>query len=436
MARLEVRYDTGERSHIVGHLLSAQRTIYFQYAAAFRELGIELSPFRLPTEFEGPVEESERTYRGLHGLFNDSLPDGWGLLLMERALRARGIDPERITALDRLAFIGIHGMGALTYHPPTDRDDADALDIDLTEVAAQSRRILEGSAEDILPELIRAGSSPMGARPKVVVGVRADYGHLITGTADLPTGYSHWLIKFAAKEDPIDMGPIEAAYADMAREAGITFPRIHLFAARDGRHYFGVQRFDRNPEHPSRRIHVHTFAGLIHHNHRFPSQDYLDLLKATRILTQNHQDVVEAFRRMVFNILAHNRDDHTKNFAFQMSVAGEWRLAPAYDVTYSSGPAGEHTMMVAGAGLAPTRAHVNAVAEASSLEPREVRETIEAVRTAVAQWSDIASRHGVSPTSARTIQRRIAEVRAQFDETQAALPSRQRGRTRRRGPTK
>ena len=428
--RLEVRYDTGDASHVVGHLLNAQRTIYFQYAAAFRELGIGLSPFKLPTELEDPVEERTRTYHGLHGLFNDSLPDGWGLILMERALRARGVDPDRITALDRLAFIGTRGMGALTYHPPTDRDGEDPLDIDLTEVAAQSQRILEGSTEDILPALIRAGGSPMGARPKVVAGVRADYGHLVTGTADLPVGYSHWLIKFAAKEDPKDMGPIEAAYADLAREAGITFPRTHLFMARDGRRYFGVERFDRDPEHPARRIHVHTFAGLIHHDHRFPGQDYTDLLKATRILTQNHQDVVEAFRRMVFNILAHNRDDHTKNFAFQMSAAGAWRLAPAYDVTYSAGPAGEHTMMVAGAGPAPTRRHVDAVAEASSLEPRQAREVLEKVQAAVAQWPAIAARHGVTPASVGTIQRRLDEVRAQFNDTSAAPPL----RPRRRGP--
>lgn len=434
--RLEVRYDTGEGSHVVGHLLSAQRTIYFQYAAAFRELGLELSPFRLPLELEEPVEERARTYHGLHGLFNDSLPDGWGLILMERALRARGVDPDRITALDRLAFIGTRGMGALTYHPPTDRDDEDALDIDLTEVAEQSQRILEGSTEDILPELVRAGGSPMGARPKVVAGVRADFGHLVTGTADLPAGYSHWLIKFGAKEDPKDMGPIEAAYADMAREAGIVFPRTHLFTARDGRRYFGVERFDRDPADPTRRVHVHTFAGLIHHDHRLPGQDYKDLLKATRLLTQNHQDVVEAFRRMAFNILAHNRDDHTKNFAFQMSPAGEWRLAPAYDVTYSIGPAGEHTMMVAGAGPAPTRAHVDAVAEASSLEPREAREALEQVLAAVAQWPTIAARHGVTPASVRAIQRRLDEVRAQFDNTPATPPARTRSRTRRRGPAK
>jgi serine/threonine-protein kinase HipA len=145
---------------------------------------------------------------------------------------------------------------------------------------------------------------------------------------------------------------------------------------------------------------------------------------------------LEAFRRMVFNILAHNRDDHTKNFAFRMSATGEWRLAPAYDVTYSMGLGGEHTMMVAGAGPVPTRAHVDAVAEAASLESREVREVLERVQAAVAQWPVIAARHGVAPTSVRTIQRRLDTVQDQFDDGSAAPLARARGRVRRRGSTK
>jgi serine/threonine-protein kinase HipA len=416
MARLEVRYETGDQSHVVGHLLTAQRTIYFQYATPFAALGIELSPFMLPLTRVEPVVEATRTYAGLHGLFNDSLPDGWGMLIMERALRARGIDPTLITPLDRLAYIGSRGMGALTYHPPTHGEDEAALALDLSEIAEQSERILAGSAEDILPELVRAAGSAMGARPKVVAGVRADFGALVTGTADLPPGHSHWLIKFAAKEDPADVGPIEAAYADMARAAGITVPPTHLFAARDGRSYFGVERFDRDPAAPARRHHVHTFAGLVHHDHRVPGQDYEDLLKVTRLLTRNHQDVVEAFRRMVFNVLAHNRDDHTKNFAFQMDADGTWRLAPAYDVTYSAGPGGEHTLMVAGEGRAPTRAHVDAVAAAASLEGREVRAVLDEVQEAVARWGDFAAHAGVSAASALEVQRRLVAVRTTLND--------------------
>jgi serine/threonine-protein kinase HipA len=248
----------------------------------------------------------------------------------------------------------------------------------------------------------------MGARPKVVAGASPDFTHLVTGASSIPQGYSHWLIKFSADADRPDAGAIEIAYAAMARAAGIDFPRTHLFTTRDGRGHFGVERFDRDLLLPSRRIHTHTFAGLLHHDHRIPGQDYHDLLKLTRVLTRNHQDVVEAFRRMVFNILAHNRDDHTKNFAFLMSRAGEWRLAPAYDVTFSHGPGGEHTLLVAGEGREPTRASIEVVATRASLERREVRETIERVRDAVATWDAVAKEFGVSAGSRGEIGRRLA----------------------------
>ena len=153
----------------------------------------------------------------------------------------------------------------------------------------------------MLPELVRAGGSPMGARPKVMAGVRADFGHVVTGATDLPAGYSHWLIKFAASENPTDAGPIEHAYVAMARAAGIRFPRTHLFEVRAGHRYFGVERFDRDPSNPTRRMHVHTLAGLLHYDHRLPSQDYADLLKVAWRLTEDRQEVIEAFRRMAYH---------------------------------------------------------------------------------------------------------------------------------------
>lgn len=432
MARLEVRYETGERSLVVGHLLSAERRIFFQYDDAFRAYGLELSPFKLPTSIVGPIEERERTYHGLHGLFDDSLPDGWGMIIMERALRTRGIEAASITPLDRLAFLGSRTMGALTYHPSSADDDAENLELHLGAVAEQSERILEGSTEEILPEIVNAGSSPMGARPKIVAGVRNDFSQLVTGTSNLPEGYAHWLIKFPAKDDPSDMGPIEMAYADMARAAGVAVPRTHLFATRGGKRYFGVERFDRDPAVPARRIHTHTFGGLLHHDHRIPGEDYNDLLKVTRVLTRDHDDVLEAFRRMLFNILAYNRDDHTKNFAFQMTPDAEWRLAPAYDITYSLGPGGEHTLMIAGEGRSPTRAHIDAVAVAASLESREVRQVIDRVQQAVSAWHEIARKYDVSESSIRSIQDRLNAVHDATHLEASVSSSKKAAGTRRR----
>lgn len=421
MTRLTVRYESGAGSVTVGELLSSSRRIYFQYDAEFRARGLELSPFHLPTSIVEPVEERARTFAGLHGLFSDSLPDGWGLILMERALRARGVDAALLSPVDRLAYIGARGMGALTYHPSTERDDDVRVDIDLAEVADQSHRILEGSAETLLPELLRAGGSPMGARPKIVVGVRRDYRKLTTGTSDLPAGYRHWLIKFFAAEDPADTGAVEMAYAHMARTAGITMPKTYLFSARGGKAYFGVQRFDRDPANSSHRIHVHTLAGLLHADHRVPGQDYDDFLKATLLLTKQHDDVEEAFRRMVFNIFANNRDDHTKNFAFQMAEDGEWRLAPAYDLMFSTGMQGQHTMTIAGEGETPTWSHVARVAAKASIAPARARHIVDQVDRAVSRWPRYAEQYGVLRKSTKDIQKRLAAVRAAFGSTAGEL---------------
>ena len=417
MARLEVRYNSGAQSLLVGHLATIERRIYFQYDSTFRQHGLELSPLHLPTSIVEPVEDRERAFAGLHGLFNDSLPDGWGMIVMNRALRAHGIDARQITPLDRLAFIGARGMGALTYHPPSERGDGEPLDVDLTEVAAQSARVLEGSAEDLLPELVRAGGSPMGARPKILVGVRADGGHLVTGVAALPAGYRHWLIKFTARDDAKDAGAIEMAYAAMARSAGVAMPTTRLFVGRDGRSHFGVERFDRNPADPATRIHVHTLSGFLHANHAIPGQDYGDLLTATRALTRDHRDVVEAFRRMVFNLLAHNRDDHTKNFAYLMTPDGEWHLSPAYDLTLSFGPGGEHTMTVAGEGRNPTRGHALSVASGASISPKQASGIIAEVEGAIGDWPVHARGGGVSRQSIAIVRERLDAVRVTFNSS-------------------
>lgn len=410
MTRLEVVYVSGARRLTVGELASEGPRIYFQYATAFLETGLELSPFHLPLA-PGVIEERERTFSGLHGLFNDSLPDGWGLLLMDRALRSHGVDFRRLTPLDRLAFIGERGMGALIYRPPTPDDVGARLDVDLTKIAAQSARLLDGSSEDVLPELLRAGGSPGGARPKLVVGVSPDGTRMVTGTEQLPAGYRHFLIKFGGRTDPADMGALEAAYADMARSAGIAIPPVQLFGTRDGRLYFGVERFDRDGD---TRHHVHTLAGLLHADHRIPGVDYENLLRATLALTTNFGDVHEAFRRMVFNVLAHNRDDHTKNFAFRMASDGSWSLAPAYDLAFADGPNGEHTMAVAGEGRAPTLAKALEVAGAIDIDERQARDDIVAVQTAVARWAELADARGVTRETAHAVQGALNRVHAEF----------------------
>jgi len=272
---------------------------------------------------------------------------------------------------------------------------------DLHDLARQSQAILSGPAADVLPQLLRAGGSPGGARPKVLVGYDPDTGNVRSGEDDLPDGFEHWIVKFAADVDGLDAGAIEYAYSLMAREAGIDMPPTRLFETSEGDRFFGTKRFDRDG---NRRYHVHTFGNLIHANFRIPSADYADLLKATSLLTRNHQDVLRAYRRMVVNVLSHNRDDHVKNFAFLLDdeKAG-WTLTPAYDLLFTPRPGGEHTMTVAGEGRRPRRSHMLRLAEQADVSQREATTIIDEAQAAVARWPDHAAQAGVSPGAARQI---------------------------------
>jgi serine/threonine-protein kinase HipA len=386
----------------VGTLAERDRRVYFEYDPAFLAGPLPISPFKLPVR-PGLFEHEERDFAAVFGVFNDSLPDGWGLLLMDRAFRKRGVDPVTLSVLDRLAYIGTRGMGALTYHPPTGAG-GETLPIDLDALAHQAERLLEGSAEDLLPALRIAGGSPAGARPKVLVGVRDD-GHLLSGTSDLPEGYRHYLIKFPGKEDGPDIGAVEAAYAAMAGEAGVDVPPTRLFEAADGGRYFGAERFDRAG---NLRLHMHTLSGLLHASHRVPSLDYDGLLRATLQLTEDHRQMEEAVRRMAFNVLAHNRDDHVKNFSYLMDRTGAWRFAPAYDLVFSHGPGGEHTMAVAGEGMRPSERDMLRVAESCGVHPRRATEIVQEVRDAVHQWPRFARAAGVPTATEQRIGKRIA----------------------------
>lgn len=389
MKRLDVRLTRSAAESIpVGRLAEADRRLYFQYDPGFLGRRLELSPLKLPLR-PGVVEHVDRAFGPLPGLFDDSLPDGWGLLLMDRLFRARGLDPRAVSVLDRLAYLGTRTMGALTYHPPADADRDDR-PLDLAALARNAAEVVRGDAVDVLPQLLRAGGSPGGAGPKVLVGLgRGD--EIISGEQGLPPGFEHWIVKFPSKDGPPAAGPVEYAYSLMAAAAGVVMPPTRLIRA--GRHsHFAVRRFDRTP--PDGRAHVHTFANLIHADYRIPSTDYADLLKVTRILTRDHADVLQVFRRMVFNVAARNRDDHAKNFAFVMDDRGEWHASPAYDLTSATGPGGEHATTVAGEGGSPAEAHVLRLAEQFDVRAAEARQIIDDVRSAVARWPEFADQAG------------------------------------------
>lgn len=406
MRRLEVRLDWGPQEIRVGTLGEQDRRIHFEFDRAFLEAPLPISPIHLKP---GPdvYAHTDRAFNDVFGVFHDSLPDGWGMLLMDRHLRKQGLDLMRVTALDRLAYIGIRGMGALTYHPPEDLPEVDPLVLDLRALADQSARILQGSPEDLLPALRIAGGSPGGARPKVLAAYHEGKNVLLSGAGSIPLGFQPLLIKFAAEDDGEDIGAVEYAYAQMAQAAGIGMPPVRLLASEDDTRYFAVERFDRVDD---ARRHVHTLGGLLHASHREPSLDYDHLLRVTLFLTKDHRQVEEAFRRAAFNVFAHNRDDHSKNFSFVMDREGLWQLAPAYDLVFSHGINGWHSTSIVGEAENPTEADLRRLAETFSLERRVVDAVLEQVRDAVAGWETVAHEAGVSPERIGNIQDALAKI--------------------------
>lgn len=405
MKKLQVRFRKApDDEGLVGTLAEQRGQVYFEYDEAFIRTGLNLSPFRLPFTRK-LFEHVDHSFGPLPGLFDDSLPDGWGLLLMDRYFRKIGFQSQAISPLDRLSFLGSRTMGALTYFPPQDMEEMEPGFFNLHDLSRQSEKILTGKAVDVLPNLLRAGGSPGGARPKVLVNYAHLSDELISGADDPPDGFEPWIVKFQARQDDLEAGAVEYAYAQMAEAAAIEIPETKLFETPEGDRFFGCKRFDRDGK---RRIHMHTLGNLIQSNFRIPSNDYEDLLRATSILTRNQQDVRRAFRRMVFNVMAHNRDDHVKNFAFLLDdELGEWHLAPAYDLTFSSGPGGEHSMTVAGEGRKPSISNILDLAIKASISESEARSIIQKVSEAIGRWNDFAAKTRLSNSTAREVKERF-----------------------------
>jgi len=338
-----VKINFGNETIPVGRLALRDRRIYFSYELSFLEQGLEISPFSLPLQV-GVKTFDHSLFEGLPGVFNDSLPDGWGRLLLDRFVRSQGILPSELSPLDRLAMIGSQGLGALVYEPEYDVP-FDGGPVDLNLVASQAQEVLEGSSSEFVSRLLALNGSSSGARPKALIGVSENKERILHGKESFTAEYEPWLVKFPNTQDGIDAGAIEYVYALMAKQSGILMPEVHLFSAHEGPGYFAAKRFDRNG---ANRLHMHTASGLLHADFRFPSLDYQDLLNLTSMLTRDVREVEKMYRLAVFNVLAHNRDDHAKNFSFLMDAHGKWTLSPAYDLTFSSGPGGEQSTMVMG----------------------------------------------------------------------------------------
>lgn len=374
MKELSVVYRGFGQSIPLGTLADDGTHVLFQYSPQALEQRLDLSPLRAPLR---PTAYPDRRgeYHHLHdvpGLVYDSLPDGWGFRLMHRRMRARGLDPDRLSTLDHLAYLGENTMGALAYLPPRSELD-NSHDLNLWQVADEVSAVLHDDGHAVLAELARVGGSPGGARPKAQMYFDPKTLALSTQSSQVPGGEA-WLIKFAGADDAADSCALEALYAQMAGHCALGMTATHLFELPGGGLAFGTRRFDRRG---STRVHVHSLAGLLHADFRVPSVSYEDFFRVTRRLTRDQRELVKAFKVCVFNVLMNNRDDHAKNLSFIREADGRWLLAPPYDLTYYAGYRGEHFMDVAGEGKAVHRAHLMTAATQAGLPSHVARRALD-----------------------------------------------------------
>jgi serine/threonine-protein kinase HipA len=388
----------------------------FEYDPAFLGSSIEVSPVMLPLglgRFSFPNLPRE-TFKGLPGLLADSLPDKFGNLLIDQWLASQGRSPESFDPVERLCYLGTRAMGALEFRPtlladsPPETLHLESL-IQLANDALASRESLHANLSqppEALATILRVGTSAGGARAKAVIAWNPKTGEIRSGQVPFSPEFEAWLLKFDGvsanrdKElnDPLGYGRIEYAYHLMARAAGITMSDCRLLEE-NGRAHFMTRRFDRSPE--GEKFHMQSLCAMGHFDfNQAGAYSYEQAFQIARRLNLPQPDLTEIYRRALFNILARNQDDHTKNIAFIMDRRGGWRLAPAYDLIYAYNPSGawthRHQMTFAGKRENFTTADLLKAAEAADLKPAKAKSILQHVHDAVANWHLYADLANVS----------------------------------------
>jgi serine/threonine-protein kinase HipA len=383
----------------------------FQYAQRWRRRGLEFSPLAMPVSREYHIFPAlpRTTFLGLPATIADALPDAFGNALVDEYLARQGMDRQAITPLDRLAYQGRRGMGALEFRPARGPRSQQASAVELEHLVTTARAAVRGQIgphDAALLPLIRVGTSAGGARAKAVIAWDPATGDIRSGQVEAPPGYERWLLKFdgMGRDDELgrggDYGRIEQAYATMARAAGIDFPATRLLEE-GGRAHFMVQRFDRTPA--GGKLHMQSLCGLAGLDfNAIGAHGYEQLLQAVDALDLGAAARTEVLRRAAFNVTAANCDDHTKNHAFLMDADGRWRLAPAYDVTHAYNPAGrwtyQHLMSVNGRFAGITRSDLLAMADRYAIPG--AKSALDDVRAAVKTWPEHAAAAGLTEEAA------------------------------------
>lgn len=390
----------------------------FEYNPAFAGSGIEISPLMMPLSNRVHTfpELSRKTFHGLPGLLADSLPDRFGNALIDAWLATQGRSPESFNAVERLCYTGIRGMGALEFAPATGprarqstRIQIDKL-VDLASEVLTQRNNLQASFTDksrkqALGDILRVGTSAGGARAKAVIAWNPSTNEVCSGQVPAGKGFEYWLLKFDGVsgnkdkelDDPKGYGLIEYAYAKMATDAGINMSECRLFEE-NGRHHFMTRRFDRLAN--GEKLHMQSLGALAHYDYNLAGvYAYEQALLVSRQLDLPMGAIEEMFRRMVFNIIARNQDDHVKNIAFLMDKTGAWSLSPAFDMTFSFNPAGSwtasHQMTMNGKRDNFIPADFKACAKTASMKRGRAEAIVNEVLATVSRWRDYADETGV-----------------------------------------
>jgi serine/threonine-protein kinase HipA len=402
--KLDILLKFTEVEMPVGQMVLDGKEVVFKYHNEYLSNGTNISPLKL--RFDDSLQvAAPNPFDGLFGVFADSLPDAWGQLVTRRMLSQQGITLEQLSILDRLSLLGDNTSGALIYRPTEKESNLVTQTVDLDAINKSVQQVVEGESTKVIDQLFQLGGSPGGARPKIYSGYNPENDQLVFGTETLPEEYQHWMVKFAAKVDSLDIANIEMAYYRMARAAKIDMMESRLLTGESGKKYFATQRFDRIG---NNRLHMISAAGMFHDDFERSQMDYGTLMHEAYNLMNNHSIVEEILRRAAFNVFAHNRDDHSKNFAFLMDSSGKWSFAPAYDLTFSSSSHGMHSTTCARNGVDPGTKELMKLAEIFSI--RKGEKIIQEVKEVVREWPHFANLEGVSSTSTRNISSRLKEI--------------------------
>ncbi|RKZ01110.1 type II toxin-antitoxin system HipA family toxin, partial [Candidatus Fermentibacteria bacterium] len=394
----------------------------------FSRSGIQISPLEMPlsNQLYSFPELSQKSFHGLPGLLSDSLPDRFGNALINRWLARNGRTPDSFNAVERLCYTGNRGMGALEFVPITGPKPSKKKTLCVDELVRLASEILTNReslnsnfSDEALADILRVGTSAGGARAKAVIAWNPVTNQVRSGKIKAGDGFQYWLLKFDGIDnngdkglnDPKGYGIIEYAYSQMAKSCGIEMSECRLFREK-GRSHFMTKRFDRLPG--GNKLHMQSLAALAHFDFNLSgAYSYEQVFQIMRKLNLPYSSIEQQFKRMVFNIVARNQDDHVKNIAFLMNRQGQWSLAPAFDVNYSYQPDGtwtaRHQMTVNGKQEAFTSTDLKECAKTAGMKQGQWRIILEQVQSVVSKWEDFADEAGVADQHKQLIQKTLSE---------------------------